>query len=69
MTAEPTGQAMWSPDPTKQRLAAYTLEQDPIHVFAYALGKSGYELVADATEELVLTEPFEIRLPIRDITP
>jgi Uma2 family endonuclease len=47
----------------------WRIEQDPIHVFAYALGKSGYELVADATDELVLTEPFEIRLPIRDITP
>jgi Uma2 family endonuclease len=47
----------------------WRIEQDPIHVFAYALGKNGYELVADTTEELVLTEPFEIRLPIRDITP
>jgi Uma2 family endonuclease len=47
----------------------WRIEQDPIHVFAYALGKNGYELVADATEELVLEAPFEIRLPIRDITP
>ena len=47
----------------------WRIEQNPIHVFAYALGKSGYELVADATEELVLTEPFELRLLIRDITP
>jgi hypothetical protein len=43
MTAEPTGHAMWSPDPIRQRLAAYTLED--------------------------VTGPFEIRLPIRDITP
>jgi Uma2 family endonuclease len=47
----------------------WRIEQNPIHIFAYALGKTGYELVADATEELVLMEPFEIRLPIRDITP
>ncbi|HEY7271097.1 MAG TPA: Uma2 family endonuclease [Actinoplanes sp.] len=47
----------------------WRVEQDPIHIFAYDLGKNGYELVADATEELVLKAPFEIRLPIRDITP
>jgi hypothetical protein len=99
MTAQPTGHAMWSPDPVRQRLAAHTLEdvlklperrdrlekpaddaaagiphfwrieQDPIHVFANDLGKNGYELVAEATEELVLKAPFDIRLPIRDITP
>jgi hypothetical protein len=64
MTAQPTGHAMWSPDPIRQRLAAH-----PIHVFAYDLGKNGYALVADATEELVPRAPFDIRLPIRDITP
>ena len=47
----------------------WRIEQNPVHVFAYALGKNGYELVADATEELMLTAPFDIRLPIRDITP
>ena len=47
----------------------WRIEQDPIHVFAYDLGKNGYELAADATEELVLKAPFDIRLPIRDITP
>ncbi|MFC0528181.1 hypothetical protein [Phytohabitans kaempferiae] len=28
-----------------------------------------YKLVADTTEELVLDRPFEIRLPVQDITP
>jgi hypothetical protein len=37
MTAEPTGHAMWSPDPIRQWFAART--------------------------------PFDIRLPVRDITP
>ncbi|WP_433722305.1 Uma2 family endonuclease [Actinoplanes sp. CA-051413] len=47
----------------------WRIEHDPVHVFAYDLGKKGYELVADSAEELVLTAPFEIRLPIADITP
>jgi Uma2 family endonuclease len=47
----------------------WRIEQDPVHVFAYDLGKKGYELVADSADELVLTAPFEIRLAISDITP
>jgi len=46
----------------------WRIEQDPVHVFAYDLVDGRYELVADAEEELVLMAPFEIRLPIRDIT-
>ena len=47
----------------------WRIEQNPVHVFAYDLVDGGYELVADSADELVLTAPFEIRLPIRDITP
>lgn len=47
----------------------WRIEQDPLHVLAYDLVNGEYRLVADSTEELVLTRPFEIRLPIRDITP
>ncbi|MEV6843413.1 Uma2 family endonuclease [Actinoplanes sp. NPDC051411] len=47
----------------------WRIEQNPLHVFAYDLVAGGYELVADSAEELVLTKPFEIKLPIRDITP
>lgn len=47
----------------------WRIEQDPVHVFAYELIDDGYKLVADATDELVLDSPFEIRLPIREITP
>ncbi|RZU50326.1 Uma2 family endonuclease [Krasilnikovia cinnamomea] len=47
----------------------WRIEQDPLHVFAYDLRDGRYELVADSDTELVLSEPFEIRLPIRDITP
>jgi Uma2 family endonuclease len=47
----------------------WRIEQNPIHVFAYDLVKGRYELVADSDEELILKAPFEIRLPIRDITP
>ncbi len=47
----------------------WRIEQDPVHVFAYDLVAGRYELVADSTEELVLTAPFELRLAIRDITP
>jgi Uma2 family endonuclease len=47
----------------------WRIEQDPVHVYAYELVGDGYKLVADAADELVLDRPFEIRLPIRDITP
>ena len=54
----------------------WRIEQDPVHVFAYRLagwpgpsGRRDYELVADSTEVLELTEPFEIKLPISEITP
>jgi Uma2 family endonuclease len=47
----------------------WRIEQDPLHVFAYDLVNGRYELVGDSGEELVLKAPFEIRLPIRDITP
>jgi Uma2 family endonuclease len=54
----------------------WRIEQDPVQVFAYRLtdrpGPSGlreYELVADSTDELELTEPFPIKLPISEITP
>jgi Uma2 family endonuclease len=47
----------------------WRIEQDPVHVFAYDLDQLSYQLVADSADELVLTAPFEIRLPISDITP
>ncbi|GGK83839.1 Uma2 family endonuclease [Mangrovihabitans endophyticus] len=46
-----------------------TVEQDPVRIFAYDLVEGRYEAVADAADELVLTAPFEIKLPIGDITP
>ena len=47
----------------------WRIEQDPVHVFAYDLVDKRHVLVADSDTELVLTAPFEIKLPIRDITP
>ena len=47
----------------------WRIEQGPLHLFAYDLVGGHYELVADSETELVLSKPFEIRLPIRDITP
>ncbi|WP_433827346.1 Uma2 family endonuclease [Actinoplanes sp. CA-015351] len=47
----------------------WRIEQSPLHVFAYELVNGDYRLVADSAEELVLSAPFEIRLPIRDIAP
>ncbi|GAA2516823.1 Uma2 family endonuclease [Pilimelia columellifera] len=54
----------------------WRIEQDPVHVYAYRLsdrpGRSGYreyELVADSADSLKLTEPFEISIPISQITP
>jgi Uma2 family endonuclease len=48
----------------------WRIEQSPVHVFAYDLAADGsYQLIADSDLELVLTRPFEIRLPIAAITP
>ncbi|GAA0513701.1 hypothetical protein Ade02nite_48750 [Paractinoplanes deccanensis] len=47
----------------------WRIEQEPVHVFAYDLVNGTYELAADSAEELVLSAPFDIKLPIRDITP
>jgi Uma2 family endonuclease len=47
----------------------WRIEQNPLHVFAYDLVDGRYELVADSADELLLTAPFEIKLPIADITP
>jgi Uma2 family endonuclease len=48
----------------------WRIEQDPVHVFAYQMGPEGvYRLAHDSTELLELKEPFEIRLPIAEITP
>ncbi|GLY03376.1 MULTISPECIES: Uma2 family endonuclease [Actinoplanes] len=47
----------------------WRIEQNPLHVFAYDLVDGHYELVADSETEIELSAPFEIKLPIRDITP
>jgi Uma2 family endonuclease len=50
----------------------WRIEQNPVHVYAYELatiGSGSYTLVADSDTELILERPFEIRLPIGDITP
>ncbi|WP_250003250.1 Uma2 family endonuclease [Actinoplanes sp. M2I2] len=44
-------------------------EQDPVHVYAYDLVNGRYEPAGDADTELVLSAPFETKLPILDITP
>jgi Uma2 family endonuclease len=48
----------------------WRVEQDPLSVYAYELGSAdSYRLVASSDSELVLERPFEIRLPIAEITP
>jgi Uma2 family endonuclease len=54
----------------------WRIEQDPLHVYAYSLsdrpspgGERQYELVAESADLIELTEPFEIKLPIAEITP
>jgi Uma2 family endonuclease len=48
----------------------WRIEQNPVRVFAYELASGDtYRLVADSDAELVLERPFEIRMPIAEITP
>jgi Uma2 family endonuclease len=47
----------------------WRIELDPVHVHAYDLIGGRYERAADSDRELVLTAPFDIKLPIRDVTP
>jgi Putative restriction endonuclease len=80
MTAEPTRHV--SPGTKKrdrlEKPAEYAaagiphyrrIEQEPLYIFAYDLIDGRYELAADSETELVLSAPFEITLPIRDIAP
>jgi Uma2 family endonuclease len=47
----------------------WRIEQDPVRVHAYTLDGDAYRQVAATAEELVLTEPFDIRLPVSDLVP
>lgn len=54
----------------------WRIEQDPVHVYAYRIGdrvgpggERQYELITDGADVIELTEPFEIKLPIAEITP
>ncbi|MFF5172192.1 Uma2 family endonuclease [Micromonospora sp. NPDC000089] len=54
----------------------WRIEQDPVHLYAYRIGdrvgpggERQYELVTDSAELIELTEPFDIKLPIAEITP
>ncbi|MET7751785.1 Uma2 family endonuclease [Micromonospora sp. NPDC005367] len=54
----------------------WRIEQDPVHLYAYRrgdrIGPGGerqYELVADSTELIEISEPFEIKLSVAEITP
>lgn len=48
----------------------WRIETEPVHVYAYRLGPAGhYDLVADGAEQVELTEPFPVTLPVAEITP
>jgi Uma2 family endonuclease len=48
----------------------WRIEQQPMRVLAFRLADDGmYELMAESTRMLELHEPFEIKLPIAEITP
>lgn len=47
----------------------WRVEQDPLHVYAYLLEGGAYQLVADSAEQLELSEPFPLTLPLAEITP
>ncbi|MER7443007.1 Uma2 family endonuclease [Micromonospora avicenniae] len=54
----------------------WRIEQDPVHLYAYRrgdrIGPGGerqYELIAESAELIELSEPFEIKLSIAEITP
>ena len=68
MTAEPTGQVMWSPDPIRQRLAAHTLED----VLALPDDAPRVELT-DGVMTVVPSPTYDHQdiaaLLVRDITP
>jgi Uma2 family endonuclease len=47
----------------------WRIEQNPVHVYAYRLDNGIYKEHAESSDELILDEPFPIRLPISAITP
>ncbi len=47
----------------------WRVERNPLRVHAYKLDGGIYKEQAESADELVVDEPFPIRLPIREITP
>jgi Uma2 family endonuclease len=47
----------------------WRVEQHPVRIYTYKLSDGIYKEQANSADELVVDEPFPIRLPIRDITP
>jgi Uma2 family endonuclease len=47
----------------------WRIELEPVHVHAYDLVQGRYVPAADSDRMLVLSKPFDIKLPILDITP
>ena len=47
----------------------WRIEQNPVRVHAYRLSNGTYQEQATSTDELILDEPFPIRLPVAAITP
>jgi Uma2 family endonuclease len=47
----------------------WRVEQDPLHVYAYRLEAGRYELVSDSAEVLEVAEPFEMTLPVAELSP
>ncbi|OZV81115.1 hypothetical protein CA850_13345 [Micromonospora echinospora] len=53
----------------------WRIEQDPVHLYAYRIGdrigpggERQYELVAESADLVELAEPFDIKLPVAEIT-
>ncbi|WP_410810853.1 Uma2 family endonuclease [Micromonospora sp. 067-2] len=54
----------------------WRIEQNPVHLYAYRIGdrvgpggERQYELITESADVIELTEPFELKLPIAEITP
>jgi hypothetical protein len=73
MTAQPIESEphrMWTPDPLRQRLANDTIEDGlALPDDAPRVEVRDGVMCVDSDTELVLDRPFDIRLPIGDITP
>ena len=46
----------------------WRVEQSPLHLYAYALVEGAYHLAAESAEQITVSSPFQLTLPIAQLS-